>query len=206
MRRFRRRKEDQEEIIEGEIIEDSPPKPARRAFFRRRKPETETEEESRSVPLERISPDVPTPDEMSLAPYQPPPPAESPRKAPGRLRRLLLWREIRPGILFIALGLVAAGVYWTLRNLEAVPANLRNSWAAALLLASLIWSIGSLIARRGGAFLAGSVMAGISLSLMLDTQGYADWKDSLMGVVLITVGLGIIARGLLLRQGATVTH
>lgn len=202
MRRLRRRKD--EEIIEGEIIEEAPTEtaaPPRRGFFRRQKP-IPSEEPYR----ERVAPDVPTPDEVEITEFT--------RRAPGRgtasrrafglpnVSRLLVWREIRPGLLLLALGMVLGGVFWTLHNLGRVPASYEEWWAVVLLGFALLWSATALIARQAAAFLAGTALAGVSISLLLDAQEIATWHETMVGIMLITIGLGIIARGLLLRQGS----
>jgi hypothetical protein len=58
-----------------------------------------------------------------------------------------------------------------------------------------------LIQRRPTPFLAAMTLIGISISLLLDVQAYLEWHETLIGIALITLGVGIMARGLLLRQG-----
>lgn len=203
MRRLRRNRN--EEIIEGEIIEEVPSEATSRGFFRRRqRPQADSS-------YERVAPDIPTPEEVQITEYT----RRRSRDDGGvasrirlprfNLSRLLVWREVRPGLLVLALGLVAGGIFWTLSNLNRVPQAYEEWWAAVLLAFALVWSLIALAMRQAAAFLAGAGLAGISLSLLLDAQGVATWRETLVGVVLITLGLGIIARALLLRQG-TVAH
>lgn len=214
MRRFRRRKQVEDaDIIEGEIEEigeaESPPPPPepprrRRLFSRRerRKPIIDT---PLDVPLERVAPDVPTPEEARLMPYMQ---REEEREAKPRTRRrlrlprLLVWSEVRPSLLLIALGLVAGGVFWTMHNRNQVSQTADDWWPLVLFGLALAWAVSALIGRRAAAFLAASALAGISLSLLMDTQDIVAWHETLVGSVLITIGIGIMARGLLLRQGS----
>lgn len=222
MRRiFRRRQRDEEQILEGEIIEEdvsseeAPPdepveKPRRRGLFRRRQqPRVETRAPQPLTALERVAPDIPTPEELiheytrRAAPETAEAPPRRRFKLPRfNLRRLIVWREVRPGLLFLAAGLVAGGIFWTLYNLGRVSEDWQKWWPAALLGFALVWSFISLLTRRAGALLAATTLAGISISLLLDTQGYVTWQETLIGVVLVTIGVGIIIRGFLLRQGA----
>lgn len=217
MRRiFRRRQRDEEQILEGEIIEEdessseeeSPPEapPRRRGLFRRRQPRESVKTPDSSMALERVAPDIPTPDEFYTRRAAPEAP-EAPRRPRFKLprfnfRRLIVWREVRPGLLFLSAGLVAGGIFWTLYNLGRVSEEWREWWPAALLGFALLWSLLALITRRAGALLAATTLAGISISLLLDTQGYVTWQETLIGVVLVTIGIGIIVRGFLLRQGS----
>lgn len=206
MRRFRRRKPE-EEIIEGEIIEDESDAPAeaasqpRRGLFRRRKKDEPAEESVDDHAYERVAPDIPTPEEISITEFRRVD-SEGRRIPRINVRRLLVWRAIRPGLLLIALGLVAGGIFWTLSNLGRLPASYEESWSAVLLGFAILWGFTTLLTRQATQFLAASALAGISISILLDAQDVANWQDTLVGVVLITIGLGIMARGLLLRQGS----
>ncbi len=222
MRRIlRRRQTDDEQILEGEIIEDddssgdessiAAEKPHRRGFWgrsRESRRETSAQNQERALSLERVAPDIPTPDEMihdTTRRAAPEPEFTSRRRfrlPRFNLNQLIVWREVRPGLLFLASGLIIGGVFWTLLNLGRVSQESEQWWPAALLIFALLWSLISLITRRAGALLASTTLAGMSVSLLLDTQGYVTWQDTLIGVVLVTIGVGIIIRGFLLRQGS----
>jgi|GEM_PF-1654810 len=208
---FRRRKKNiDDDIIEGEIEEihdeedDSDP-------------ESSAEPTTRP-PLERVSPDIPTPDETAapLMPYVPPVERESefldsdvpddePPPRPQRRRRLprlLAWDAMNPSLLLLSVGLVAGGIFWTLHNLGETSAQAEQWWPAALLGLAMVWALVALITKQGGRFLAASGLVGISISLLLDTQDLINWEQTLLGSILIVLGMGIVARGLLLRQGS----
>lgn len=215
MRHFRRRKNEDPDIIEGEIEEISdddsesvvaPPqeKPPRKGFFRRSKPDASPEFRSEAqVPLERVAPDIPIPDETALTPYVHRSAPEAPRRRGFRLPQVLAWGEMQPGMLLFALGLVAGGVFWMLYNLGKTPTTLNQWWPMVLLAFAALWAVYSLIIRHASAFLAATVLIGISFSLWLDAQDYLIWRETLIGCILIALGLGIMVRGLLLRQGTT---
>lgn len=216
MRRFRRRKHDdeQDDIIEGEIEElddsaaadeaindrSSSAKARRGQYF-------EAEQ-----PLERVAPDIPTPDEAVISEYvrQETPQPEPKQKSARRLRlpniripNLIVWSEVRPGLLLLASVLTGGGVFWTLHNLNATSDTAEAWWPAVILGIAFLSALYSLLRREAGLFLGGVALIGASFSLLLDTQGYIDWEQSLAGIVFIAIGIGIVARGLLLRQGST---
>lgn len=159
------------DIIEGEILPDDVP-----------------------YALERVAPDIPTPQEVSDDPPR--------RERNFKLPNLLAWGEISPGLLLLALGLVAGGIFWTLINLEQVPSAYQALWPVPVLVLACVWALSALISRQAAAFLAATALIGVSLSFLLDAQDIANWRETLVGGVLITVGIGIVARGLLLRQGS----
>jgi intracellular septation protein A len=71
-----------------------------------------------------------------------------------------------------------------------------------LVLAAL-WALWSLALRRAEAFLAACALVGACLSLWLDAQDFIDWRQTLVGLMLMALGVGIIGRGLVLRgQGS----
>ena len=218
MRVFRRRRKDEEfdEIIEGEIeeIEDDEDElddeaPRRGRLFRRRRdddvPEIAGEAE---FPLERVAPGVPTPGEAVVSEYvrRPADEGESVRRGLRlpriRLPRLIVWRAVRPGLLLLAASLIAGGVLWTMHNRGQLSPDVEQWWPVVVVGLAFAWALLALIGRRVAEFLAAVALSGIGISLLLDTQDLITWQETLVGIVLITVGVGIIARGLLLRQGS----
>ncbi len=63
-----------------------------------------------------------------------------------------------------------------------------------------MWLILALRQRRVTPALGAAMLVGAGLSALLDTQGVAEWRDTMLGAVLIALGLGLVIRGLLLRQ------
>ena len=152
------------------------------------------------VPVESASPDAyvgtpPEPDEDYRAEIEQAP--RPPRSAPDTLRP-----GINPGALLLVLLLVAAGIIGTLLNLDRLDLDVPGEWPAALIVVAILWLVLALSRRRVTAALGAAMLAGVGVSALLDTQGVATWRDTMLGAVLIALGLGLVIRGLLLRQRA----
>ncbi|MCD4687617.1 MAG: hypothetical protein K8S97_16945 [Anaerolineae bacterium] len=117
-----------------------------------------------------------------------------------RLSRPALDMALRGDVLLVALALIAAGIFGTLLVRGDVRAEVRDWWPVALVATTIVWMLGALLRRHVASFLGAAAFAGVGLSLLMDTQDIANVEETLLGVVLITAGLGIAVRGLLLRQ------
>lgn len=162
-------------------------------------------------PHAEIDPQMPAADD--LAPFVPmradvleaddvPAPGRSREQQP-RLRRRsgrTPLNGVRLSVLVLALTLVAAGIVGTLVNLDRLELSVPDAWPAGVLLAAVVWLIVSLARRQVTPALGAAALAGIGLSALLDAEAIAPWRETLVGLVLIAVGLGIVIRGLLLRQ------
>lgn len=145
-------------------------------------------------------------EEQSLVPYDLPaeglPPEEPPLTArparPLRPRPAAHW-EIRPALLILSVALVIAGIFFTLLNVASLSAAVREWWPAVLLGAAMLWSLIALIRRDAVAFLGGAGVSGVSISLLIDTQEMAEFRETVVGAILISIGVAIVVRGLLLR-------
>lgn len=113
-------------------------------------------------------------------------------------------RVTRPGLLLIALGLTIGGIFLTIVNNADLPTTIEEWWPAVSLAAAALWSLVALLRRDVRAFLGGAVVAGLSISLLLETQGIAAFGETVVGVILMTFGLAIVMRGLLLRSVQTI--
>ncbi len=102
--------------------------------------------------------------------------------------------------LLLALALIAAGVFGTLLNLGQFSGDIETWWPLAVIGAAVLWMLVALIRRQVESFLGGSALAGIGVSLLLSTQDIASFRETLLGLSLVTIGLGIVIRGFLLRQ------
>jgi hypothetical protein len=120
-----------------------------------------------------------------------------------RIGRPSLGIEIRFGVLLAAILLIVGGIFGTLLNLDRISGEVADWWPAALLAVAVLWMGAALIRRRVASFLGASAFLGVGLSLLMDTQRVADANDTIVGIVLITVGLGIVMRGFLLRGQAS---
>jgi len=138
----------------------------------------------------------------------PPLPSRHPRRLPRFRLPLPLWRrpifgiEIRGGILLGAVALIVAGIFGTLLNQGRIRPDVEEWWPLVIVVGAVLWMLVVLIRRQVAAFLGGAALGGAGLSLLMDTQGIAESTDTLLGMVLVTVGLGIVIRGFLLRQRA----
>jgi hypothetical protein len=108
--------------------------------------------------------------------------------------------EIRPGVLLLALFLIAAGVFGTLLNQDRLQTGVREWWPVAILAVAAMWMLVALVRRQVASLLGGSAFGGVGLSLLMHYQDIAKVQETVLGVVLVTVGLGIVIRGFLLRQ------
>jgi hypothetical protein len=100
----------------------------------------------------------------------------------------------------VALALVVGGIFFTLLNVAELPAIVTNWWPIVTLVISFAWSFSALKQRNAAAFLGGAGAVGLSISMLLHTQEIADFGETFVGFVLISIGTGVIMRGLLLRQ------
>lgn len=137
-----------------------------------------------------------------------PPQGESPRQGrrsqpPSGSRQLPVMRVAEPGLLLIAIGMMVAGIFFTYLNVAGNPDPVLEWWPSVSLFVSLVWSMVALTRRNATAFLGGAGAAGLSISLLLHTQDVAKFQETVVGVILISIGLAIIVRGLLLRPRIT---
>lgn len=145
-------------------------------------------------------------DEPAETDIHEPEPESEPR--PRQRRRGARLPQIRPAwavrwdmLLLVGL-LIAAGVAGTLLVRGDVSETVRAWWPGALAAFAGIWMLIALLRQNVASFLGATAFAGIGLSLLMDTQDIAAFEETLLGVVLVTVGLGIVIRGFLLRQRA----
>lgn len=107
------------------------------------------------------------------------------------------------GLLLIATGLTIGGVFITLLNVADLPDVVEKWWPMVSLIVALLWSFGALLRRNAASFLGGATVVGLSLSLLLDSQDIATFEETVVGIILMTFGLAIVMRGLLLRSVQT---
>ena len=120
-----------------------------------------------------------------------------------RPRRPALDLGIRFGALALVIVLVGGGIFGTLLKQGRLEPEIEEWWPAAIIAGAGLWMLAALFQRRITSFLGGAAAAGVGLSLLMDTQDIAAAEQTLLGIVLATVGLGIVIRGFLLRQQTT---
>lgn len=138
--------------------------------------------------------------EQSLVPYSEPEPAQAePRHRPQR-PRVKRTRLVHVDLFMLALMLLVGGIFFTLMNVTTLADAILQWWPAASLGAAVLWSFMALVRRDATAFLGGAGIAGLSVSLLLDSNDVAPFGESVVGVILISLGVAIVVRGLLLRS------
>jgi len=157
-----------------------------------------------------LEPFVPVPDEDAYAlraySYRAEPllPAADAVRGAARRRRLRTPRllpglQVRWGWLILALALIAGGAIGTLLRQGRLSEEDVTWWPILSLALAGLWMLLALIRRRVASFLGGAALAGVGLSALLDTQGVAVLRETLLGLVLVSTGLGIVVRGFALR-------
>jgi hypothetical protein len=129
------------------------------------------------------------------------PPPEKHRRIP-RIERPQVPRpaiQVHMGMLLSVVFLFGMGIFGTLLNRDRLSDDAAAWWPAAIIGCGLLWMIMALAQRRVASFLGGSAFTGLGVSLLMDTQDIAQFQETVMGVLLVMVGLGIIIRGFLLR-------
>jgi hypothetical protein len=107
---------------------------------------------------------------------------------------------IRWDYLLLALVLIVAGVFGALLNRGLVQDDVEEWWPLVIVVVAALWMVIALVRRQVAPFLGGAALAGVGLSLVMNNQDIADFKETLLGMVLVTAGLGIVIRGFVLRQ------
>lgn len=119
---------------------------------------------------------------------------DDPPSAPPSNKRIA-----RPGLLLIAIALFLGGIFVTILKNADLPTLIEEWYPLLSLGVALLWIIVALSRRNVAAFIGGAVVAGLSMSLLLDAQKVATFQETVIGILLMTFGLSIVMRGLLLR-------
>jgi hypothetical protein len=112
----------------------------------------------------------------------------------------ILGIEVSGVILLVAVALIVAGIFGTLLNQGRIRADVEEWWPLTIIVIAVLWMLIALIRRQVASFLGGAAFGGAGFSLLMGTQGIASFDETLLGMVLVAVGLGIVIRGFLLRQ------
>jgi hypothetical protein len=109
---------------------------------------------------------------------------------------------LRWDYLLLALLLIGGGIFGALLNQDRLQAQIEEWWPLAVVVVAALWMIIALVRRQIASFLGGAALAGVGLSLVMNNQDIAGFKETVLGMVLVTAGLGIVIRGFVLRQRA----
>jgi len=108
--------------------------------------------------------------------------------------------NFRFGLLLLVVVLIGGGIFGVLLNQERIRDDVEAWWPLVLVIGAMVWMLVALIQHQGTSFLGAAAVTGIGLSLLMETQDIAEVQETLIGVMLVMVGLGIVIRGFLLRQ------
>ncbi len=107
---------------------------------------------------------------------------------------------LRWDYLLLAVVLIGGGIFGALLNRDRLQAQIEEWWPLAVVVVAAAWMIIALARRQVASFLGGAALAGVGLSLLMNNQDIAGFKETVLGMVLVTAGLGIVIRGFVLRQ------
>lgn len=137
-----------------------------------------------------------TDDELETA--EPLPEIETPSRPAIAGARLPF--EINLFWLLVVIALAAFAVGMALNNLGLLPTAILTTWPVVVLVLAALWFLAALIRRNPKALLGSTALLGAALSLLLAAQQIAPLGATLVGLVFISVGAGLLLRGLLIRQ------
>jgi hypothetical protein len=117
-----------------------------------------------------------------------------------KLRSPAIGSALRWDYLLLVLVLIGGGIFGALLNQDRLQAQIEEWWPLAVVVVAGLWMIIALARRQVASFLGGAALAGVGLSLLMNNQDIAGFKETVLGMVLVTAGLGIVIRGFVLRQ------
>ncbi len=121
------------------------------------------------------------------------------------VRRRLRFPAIRVNWsqLILIVALVALTVFALLLNGGALPRQVIVWWPLVIAVLAGLWLLISLVRRDSAALLGSTALLGVSISLLLASAYQVPLGATLVGVALISIGMGIVVRGLLWQTRAT---
>ncbi len=122
--------------------------------------------------------------------------------APRRpvIRRRWLPFDINWTAMMVIVALIAITVFALLLTQGILPAQIVTWWPLAVAIPAALWFLVALLRRDARSLLGSTALLGLSLSMLLSAQIGAPLSTTLVGITFITVGTGIMLRGLLLRN------
>lgn len=148
---------------------------------------------------ETYQPDISRPETIDLEPDAVPEdiaPDVSQQARPRRFGAIV----VRWDLLLWVVILVLVGVVGTLL-VRGVVSEEVATWLPGVVLAfAVVWMLFALLRRHVTSFLGATALVGVGLSLVMDAQAIARFEETVLGVALVTIGLGVVMRGLFLRQ------
>lgn len=123
--------------------------------------------------------------------------------ASSRQRRVRAPRVAQPGAFWLALILIVGGIFFTLMNVSSLSDQVLKWWPVTVLVGAGLWAFIALLRRDVRAFLAGAGSLGLGISLLLEAHEVATFEETVVGAILITLGMGVVVRGLLMRSAVS---
>jgi hypothetical protein len=121
-----------------------------------------------------------------------------------RQRRIMLPRRLPFVVNWVAMlaivVLMGVTIFALLLNQGQVPVEVITWWPLVVAIPSALWFLIALVRRNPRGLLGSTALSGLSISMLLASQGVASLTTTLVGITFIAVGTGIVLRGLLLRQ------
>lgn len=117
-------------------------------------------------------------------------------EVPARRRRQLPF-SVEWALLFSILALMIVGAGLILMKLGALPETIVTWWPLVIVTPALLWLLVTVIRRNPSGLLSSTASLGIGISLLLATKTGTPIGSTLVGVLFITIGTGILLRGLL---------
>ena len=106
---------------------------------------------------------------------------------------------IRWSVVGLVLLLIVIIVFALALNNGLLPDVVVTYWPAIVMIPALLWLIVSLLGRDVRGLMGSTALFGLSISLLFAAQGIP-LSTTLVGVMFIAFGIGIMLRGLLLRH------
>jgi hypothetical protein len=95
--------------------------------------------------------------------------------------------------------LAVAASWLILGNSLRLPPLLLAWWPLALVGPAALWVFVALVRRRPNGLLIGSLLLGVAIALLLNAQNILVIRATWIGVPALTVGAGLLLRGLLMQ-------
>ncbi|GEM_PF-1155976 len=125
--------------------------------------------------------------------------AELPAIARVSVRRRLPRVQIDGRMLLIVIALIATALFSVALTQGALPRQVLTWWPLAIVAIAAVWFIRALLSQAAAGLLGSTALFGFGVSLLLASAYQVAFGTTVIGVVLIAIGMGIVLRGLLWR-------
>ena len=140
---------------------------------------------------------APSTDDLAVAAIDP---SSAANRVSVRRRLRVPGVQVDGRLLLIVVALIALALFGILLNQGTLPHAVLLWWPSVIVLFAALWMVRSLAQRASAGLLGSTALFGIALSLLLASAYQVPLSETLIGVALIAVGMGIVLRGLLWRS------